>query len=188
MTPAGTSNELDVQNGWEENTQNTCNLIIGFPNNGNRLGQQYHNVLPTTSRISNLTRLINTLLHPRCWGGMAWSAGTRRWTLPGFVGGGDSFLFVYFIFYLYWYSYIRSIFCLWLSFRVWSDGLYFLFGGFPTLTCFLFFLNLLFLGTCIVCFSQVLDFLWVFFILFYFSVPYFGLACDHGISFLCLEE
>ena len=23
MTPAGTSNELDVQNGWEENTQNT---------------------------------------------------------------------------------------------------------------------------------------------------------------------
>ena len=37
-------------------------------------------------------------------------------------------------------------------------------------------------------FSQVLDFLWVFFILFYFSVPYFGLACDHGNSFLCLEE
>ena len=26
------------------------------------------------------------------------------------------------------------------------------------------------------------------FILFYFSVPYFGLACDHGNSFLCLEE
>ena len=23
---------------------------------------------------------------------------------------------------------------------------------------------------------------------FYFSVPYFGLACDHGHSFLCLEE
>ena len=34
------------------------------------------------------------------------------------------------------------------------------------------------------------DFLWVFFIsfLFYFSVPYFGLACDHGNSFICLEE
>ena len=31
-----------------------------------------------------------------------------------------------------------------------------------------FFLNLLFLGTCIICFSQVLDFLWVFFILFIF--------------------
>ena len=27
-----------------------------------------------------------------------------------------------------------------------------------------------------------------FFVLFYFSVPYFGLACDHGNSFLCLEE
>ena len=26
------------------------------------------------------------------------------------------------------------------------------------------------------------------FILFYFSVPYFGLACDHGNSFHCLEE
>ena len=37
-------------------------------------------------------------------------------------------------------------------------------------------------------FPQVLDFLWVFFILFYFPVPYFGLACDHGNSFLCLEE
>ena len=49
------------------------------------------------------------------------------------------------------------------------------------------FLNLLFLVTCIISFSQVLDFLWVFFILFYFSVPYFGLACDHGNSFLCLE-
>ena len=23
---------------------------------------------------------------------------------------------------------------------------------------------------------------------FYFSVPFFGLACDHGNSFLCLEE
>ena len=37
-------------------------------------------------------------------------------------------------------------------------------------------------------FLAMLDFLWIFFILFYFSVPYFGLACDHGNSFLCLEE
>ena len=36
----------------------------------------------------------------------------HTYILPGFVGGGDSFLFVYFIFYLYWSSYIRSIFCL----------------------------------------------------------------------------
>ena len=27
-----------------------------------------------------------------------------------------------------------------------------------------------------------------FYILFLFSVPYFGLACDHGNSFLCLKE
>ena len=52
------------------------------------------------------------------------------------------------------------------------------------------FLNLLFLGTCIIFFSQVLDFFWVFFFTFcrYFSISYFGLACEHGNSFLCLEE
>ena len=38
-------------------------------------------------------------------------------------------------------------------------------------------------------FSQVLGLSQGLFILFYnFSVPYFGLACDHGNSFLCLEE
>ena len=26
------------------------------------------------------------------------------------------------------------------------------------------------------------------FFFFFFPVPYFGLACDHGNSFLCLEE
>ena len=62
------------------------------------------------------------------------------------------------------------------------------FFGFSYPNLLLVFLNLLFLGTCTICFSQVLDFLWVFFILFYFSVPYFGLACDYGNSFLCLEE
>ena len=30
--------------------------------------------------------------------------------------------------------------------------------------------------------------LFFFFFFFHFSVPYFGLACDHGNSFLCLEE
>ena len=38
VTPAGTSNELDIQNKWEENTHNTassldhkqcCNIVIG---------------------------------------------------------------------------------------------------------------------------------------------------------------
>ena len=50
------------------------------------------------------------------------------------------------------------------------------FWGFSYPNLLLVFLNLLLLGTCIICFSQVLDFLWGFFILFYFSVPYFGLA------------
>ena len=50
------------------------------------------------------------------------------------------------------------------------------------------FLNLLFLGTCIIFFSQVLGLSLGLFFFFFFSVPYFGLACDHGNSFLCLEE
>ena len=52
------------------------------------------------------------------------------------------------------------------------------------------FSELLFLETCIILFSQVLGLSPGLFILFYFSVsvPYFGLACDHGNSFLCLEE
>ena len=63
------------------------------------------------------------------------------------------------------------------------------FWGFSYPNLLLVFLNLLFLGTCIIFFSQVLDFFWVFFYFYrYFSVPYFGLACDHGNSFLCLEE
>ena len=65
------------------------------------------------------------------------------------------------------------------------------FWGFPTLTCFLFcsepviFRNLyhsIFLAS-VGTFSGSFSFH------FYFSVPYFGLACEgHGNSFLCLEE
>ena len=36
--------------------------------------------------------------------------------------------------------------------------------------------------------SSVETFPGSFLIYFYFSVPYFGLACEHGNSFLCLEE
>ena len=44
-----------------------------------------------------------------------------------------------------------------------------------------------FLGTCIIFLSQVLGLsLGLFLFYRYFSVPYFGLACDHGNSFLCL--
>ena len=65
------------------------------------------------------------------------------------------------------------------------------FLGFSYPNLLLVFLNLLFLGTCIIFLSQVLGlslglFLNSFFR--YFSVPYFGLACDHGNSFICPEE
>ena len=63
------------------------------------------------------------------------------------------------------------------------------FLGFSYHILLLVFLNLLFLGTCIIFFSQVLGLsLGLFYCYRYFSVPYFGLACDHGNSFLCLEE
>ena len=46
-------------------------------------------------------------------------------------GGIASSSVILFFYLLYWYySYINSIFCLCPSFRVWSDGLYFLFGVF----------------------------------------------------------
>ena len=45
--------------------------------------------------------------------------------------GGDSFLFIYFMFLpVVLVLFLYSIFCLCPSFRVWSDGLYFLFGVF----------------------------------------------------------
>ena len=62
------------------------------------------------------------------------------------------------------------------------------FLGFFCTNLLLVFLNLLFLGTCIIFFRKCWDFLWVFFILFLFFCTLFGLACDHGNSFLCLEE
>ena len=62
------------------------------------------------------------------------------------------------------------------------------FLGFSCPNLLLVFQNLLFLGTCIIFFRKCWDFLWVFFILFYFSVSYSGLACDHGNSVLCLGE
>ena len=35
MTPAGTSNELDVQNEWEENTENTVSYTCTAPIHSN---------------------------------------------------------------------------------------------------------------------------------------------------------
>ena len=65
------------------------------------------------------------------------------------------------------------------------------FLGFSYPNLLLVFLNLFFLGTCIIFLSQVVLglSLGLFYFYRYFSVPYFGLvACDHGNSFLCLEE
>ena len=63
------------------------------------------------------------------------------------------------------------------------------FLGFSCPNLLLFFLNfLLFLGTCIIFFRESWDFLGVFFLFLYFYISYFGLACDHGNSFHCLEE
>ena len=62
------------------------------------------------------------------------------------------------------------------------------FLGFSYPNLLLVFLNLLFLGTRISYFSRKCWDFWVFFFYRYFSVPYFGLACDHGNSFLYLEE
>ena len=56
------------------------------------------------------------------------------------------------------------------------------FLGFSYPNLLLVFLNLLFLGTCIIFFSQGLS-LGLFYFYRYFSVPYFGLASDHGNSF-----
>ena len=63
------------------------------------------------------------------------------------------------------------------------------FLGFSYPNLLLVFLNLLFLGTYIIFLSpSVGTFSGSFLFYRYFSVPYFGLACDHGNSFLCLEE
>ena len=63
----------------------------------------------------------------------------------------------------------------------------FLVFSYPNLL--LVFLNLFFLEPVSYFSPKCWDFLWFFFISYrYFSVPYFGLACDHGNSFLCLEE
>ena len=101
-------------------------------------------------------------------------------------GGGDSFLFIFF-FHLYWFSYIVYFVCDSASEFGAMGSTSFLFFFYPNLL--LVFLNLLILETCIIFFSQVLGLsLGRFYFYRYFSVPYFGLACDHGNSFLCLEE
>ena len=61
------------------------------------------------------------------------------------------------------------------------------FLGFSCPSLLFVFLKLLFLRTCYIFFREYWDFLWVFIFFSCFCAPYFGLACDHGNSFLCLE-
>ena len=65
------------------------------------------------------------------------------------------------------------------------------FWGFSCPNLLLVFLNLLFLifrNLYRIFLASVGTFSGSFLFYFYFSVPYFGLACDHGNSLLCLEE
>ena len=100
-------------------------------------------------------------------------------------GGGDSFLFIFF--YLYWYSYIvyfvndsASEFGAMgsTSFLGFSYTNLFLVFSEPVISRNLYHIFLARVGT----------FSGSFYFYFCFSVPCFGLACDHGYSFLCLEE
>ena len=92
-----------------------------------------------------------------------------------------------FSFYLYWYSDVIYFVCDSASEFGAMSSTSFLGFSYPRLL--LVFLNLLFLGTCIIFFSQVLGLsLGLFLFYRYFSAPYFAVACDHGNSFLCLQE
>ena len=87
------------------------------------------------------------------------------------------------IFYLYWYSYIVYFVCDSASEFGAMGSTSFLGFSYPNLL--LVFLNLLFLGTCIIFLLQVLGLFWVFLILSLFSCTLFWvIACDHGNSFL----
>ena len=70
-------------------------------------------------------------------------------------------------------------------------GSTFIFGFFYR-NLLLVFLNLLFSGNLYHIFLASVGtfsfFFSFFFFNLYFSIPYFGLACDRGSSFLCLEE
>ena len=46
----------------------------------------------------------------------------------------------------------------------------------------------IFRNLCHICLASVGTFSGSFLFYFYFFVPHFGSACDHGNSFLCLEE
>ena len=70
-------------------------------------------------------------------------------------GGGDSFLFIFFFFYQHWYSYILVYFVCDSASEFGAMGST-SFVGFSYPNLLLVFPNLLFLGICVIFFSQVL--------------------------------
>ena len=90
-------------------------------------------------------------------------------------------------FYLYWYSYIVYFVCDSASEFGAMGSTSFLGFSYPNLL--LVFLNLLFFRNLYHIFlAHVGTFSGSFLFYRYFCAPYFGLACDHGNSFLCLED
>ena len=101
------------------------------------------------------------------------------------AGRGGGIASFSFIFYLYWYSYVVYFVCDSASEFGAMGSTSFL--GFSTLTCFLFFLNLLFLGTCIIFFSQVLGLsLGLFYFIFLYLI--LGYLVTTEIRFFALKS
>ena len=126
-----------------------------------------HGSTPTDRRTFGVDRLV-------------WADAARKGEgVPWYTGADDehsedSFLFIYFIFYLY-----QVLVLLYTVYFVCDSASEFgamgsiSFLGFSYPNLLLVFLNLLFLGTCIIFISQVLNFLWVFFILSLFFCTLF---------------
>ena len=92
-----------------------------------------------------------------------------------------------FIFYLYWYSYIVYFVCDSASEFGAMGSTSFLGFSYPGLLL-VFSEPVIFRNLYHIFLASVGTFSGSFLFYFYFSVPYFGLVCDHGNSFLCLEE
>ena len=70
VTPAGTSNELDVQNGWEENTHTHTHVIFSFCQTG--LAETHTKPCKTSPQGTSIKRPAIYWDHAVSWGGGAW--------------------------------------------------------------------------------------------------------------------
>ena len=92
------------------------------------------------------------------------------------------------MFYLYWYSYIIVyVVCGSASESGAMGSTSFLGFSYPNLLL-VFSEPVIFRNLYNISLASVGTFSGSFLFYLYFSIPYFGLACDHGKSFLCLEE